>query len=426
MSKFVLDIAFFILPTRLDNQTFLQNISHLLEQIANRHLSFNFNPSFLQYIKSSLSPSRHKLCHKLSYHQYFQYMAGCSESTAETYDAWRKLLIINLTWFILVLGTTTNSLTIMLLGKQFLNYIRNSNTAPRSDRVPFILVSLAVCDILTIYSKGIVDIIQFWFGIPIYEANDFCCRFCNTINYTLGDFSIWLVPYLTFERLCLLWLPIKSRVVFTLKSTAVSWTLILFLVLSKNVSMPFAFTSKVVNTTNGVLTRKCVVNSEAPIYYFYISGARDMMANVTVAILPVSLVVTCNILIIYKWRMTILKARILIGEGQQSRQSGLESKQLPLILATSVAYFCFLVPFFAFGGASTLFPKDRCSQSLKNLIYDAFAGVFYLNHSTNFFFYVIFSRSYRMKLNCFVARITCCFNKASVAPASVSISNQRQ
>lgn len=157
------------------------------------------------------------------------------------------------------------------------------------------------------------------------------------------------MPYLTFS-LCLLWLPIKSRVLFTLKSTAIRWTTISCDLTPCSLEKRFnalAFTSKVVNITDGVLTRKCVVNSEAPIYCFYIR-ARAKMANVTVAILPVSLVVTYNILIIYKCRMTILKTRFLIGEGQQSRQRGVELKKLPLILATSVAYFCFLVLFFTF------------------------------------------------------------------------------
>lgn len=327
---------------------------------------------------------------------------ACSPAEAAYLSNLRIILLTHISWFLPLLGTVSNAMTILVMGKDFMSYLTHPKTAPLGSRVPFVLVWLAISDLLALYSKYFLDAAHYWFGSDLRAMNELCCKVCDPFYYSVGDVAIWIVVFLTFERFCLLWMPIKARSMFTFRATIITYLVLVVLICIKNFVWIFAhgLQESPSKSNDNVTIVKCSVLPNVPFWTdLYTKGGKKAFEMVVMSWTPIGLVFSFNLLIIYKWRKQIDAVQSL-----QSTSSGNDSmmrkemKQLPIIVATSTAYLAFLLPFFTFIACVDLLPKDGCKKISNNVILEYLYAFMYLNHASNFFFYIASSRSYRNKL----------------------------
>ena len=111
----------------------------------------------------------------------------------------------------LILGTIGNILSIVVLWKR---KALNKNTTT------IYLLTLAVIDELVL----LTGVLKFWcqiaFNFDIRNYHTFGCKFYEFLIYALFMFEAWVLVNLTLERLVAVYIPHKSKILFT-KSKAV-------------------------------------------------------------------------------------------------------------------------------------------------------------------------------------------------------------
>lgn len=376
----------------------------LLTTNARRALAFTYNWPRLPLATLSISLDWLRL------RAIFKYLTGseltrvtmaCTSADEVYYAHLRLLFMIHTTWILPLLGTVFNAMTILVMCKDFKNYLLHPMTAPPGTRVPFILVWLAIADILALYSKYFLDAAKYWFGFDLRNASELCCKVCNPLYFSIGDVAIWMVVFLTFERFCLLWLPIKGRRIFTLKSTLVTYTILITIVCIKNFIWIGAheLVSKS-DTNNSSIEKVCKLSpNETFLTKIYRDGTKQRFEMIVMALIPVGSVFTFNSLIIFKWRLQVKIRRRLKGNSKvQDKIGEKEIKQIPIIVATSTVYLICIAPFFLYIACQKKISENKCDEALSHLIFTYLYEFMYLNHTTNFVFYIVSSRSYRNKL----------------------------
>lgn len=321
----------------------------------------------------------------------------------------RKTLQCSCSVLFLLVGTVSNVLTVVSMRDRS----TSKTIGSLGSFVNFFLSSLALADLLAIYTKMIPWSLENCFDVDIKNMNTAMCKIMDKfLNFCIGDFAIWLVVFINFDRFVALWFPTKLPSWRKYKVVGIFWAVLFSLIVFKNSFLAISYGLVPRIGKNGTqIGVTCTVLPPSPVYTFNPENF-NIIALIFVAFLPVFLVVLLNILIVYRWRQRV--------RAIDSLASNSEVKQVPLLFAVSLAFFMFLMPFFLFLATLSVWPIDKCQDILKFFILDVLNIIFYLNHTSNFFLYVLMSKSFRRRLRNELLR--CCFfcKRSKVTPAGVS------
>jgi neuromedin U receptor 2 len=111
-------------------------------------------------------------------------------------------------------------------------------------------------------------------------------------------------------------------------------------------------------------------------------------------VLPVTLILTSNFIIIFSMRRAARGRSKMAaeGEGESRRASSAEKQLTQMTILVSVAYVSFTLPVRVFDAATNNIKIQQLSPYMQHLIYFAyifFGEVFHLNFAVNFYLYIL-------------------------------------
>nr|ANO39037.1 GCR067 [Schmidtea mediterranea] len=276
----------------------------------------------------------------------------------------------------LILGFFGNVLIIIVMSKR----IFKNRHLPTKDPINLLYLVLAIGDFLAFPGQTIQIWIQSVWGINIYDLSVFSCRVLKkSLSYIIGDFSLWMVVFISFDRFLRVWWPTKFRDLINSKKVLIVLTILFVLALLKNVQFYYQtnlFFDPLTNTT------KCLDDPNSPIYEFYRNHYDYMMSLIFVSGTPSILVLILNILMLIK-----LKIR-------RSLSAGKLNNSVRVVMVISVAFLLTLTPFFIIINVGSEF-NWYCGKSVYSLLVTITLANFYMNHVINFIFYLVMSKNFR-------------------------------
>lgn len=277
----------------------------------------------------------------------------------------------------IVSGCFNNTIIFILMTSKLLK------RKPNQDHVTIYYWILSIGDVLSC----ILAILPKWlkdnFKVDLYSSSELLCRVLpKTIPFIIGDFCIWLVVILNVDRFTRIYFPIQFKTFFRMRNIFISLMALLMMIISKNIVFSFERS----------ISAFCSFNNNTKISNYFTSGTDKIVSLVLVSFLPVVTVLILNILILIKWK------KLYPSPANDKGQENVHKNGTRVFLAVSLSFLTYLTPFFiVFSFSGFTFPND-CVQLQYSVLVNVTESIFFLTHITNLYFYVLYSKSYRLEL----------------------------
>ena len=273
----------------------------------------------------------------------------------------------------------------------------------RKNMTYFALIIVSVCDIgVLIFGIG-----NQWSGFTlnfeIRTISNFICSFHVIITHCFFDYSIWILCVITFQRLLVVWSPIKFQIILSHKSTLIILIVLGFIILFKNVLFGIQFQLRESNITK-IHKIICGIHQNYPNDHrdFYFAWV-DL---ITKFLIPFPLQLILNILL-------VIKLKSYSSEFAQIRAD--ISEHFKTLKRTSAILFAINISFLICYGPNGTFILVSTTTSLfeklgqnpnengliKIIVYTIQQTGFtfqYLNHVINFILYLLVGKYFRKNL----------------------------
>ncbi|XP_074647624.1 mu-type opioid receptor-like [Tubulanus polymorphus] len=251
----------------------------------------------------------------------------------------------------------------------FASFIIMSFTRMKSYSFSFYLTCLAVSDNAFLTFSLLIWINRgfrlFGLAIPIVAESDIACRFIEYVPMAFRNSSTWFICLICLERLVAVALPFMARRLCR-RSTAKYVSYFTFVAAFLSIS----YLPAVVRYRPGV---GCTFDTSIVSLFLHFQ-----LFNVLGLYLPVSIIVTCNVVIVIVLKRTI-------GEGKGGSKAEKSSQVTVMLLITSTAFVLLTAPDALFHIIVPVFPEHGFLAAV-----DEFLVVFYCtNFAVNFYLYTI-------------------------------------
>ena len=229
---------------------------------------------------------------------------------------------------LLALGTFGNVMTIAI-------HKRTVNTSPMS----IFFMTLAVADLLLLYSNCVQGWVNSVFHFSIMKHNDTTCKIVMFMVYVSGVLSAWALVAMTVQRaVCVLW-PHRANVLCTVRKSKVIVVSMVLFITAIHVHILYGF-SIVYRTHN----RKCYVIIE---YDYFFSGIWSWVDMLIFSLLPWLCLAIGNSLLVWKLKVSIREAEVSLGSDQADKINGRKKKATSItvtLVAVSTAFLILTFP----------------------------------------------------------------------------------
>ena len=292
-------------------------------------------------------------------------------ATSEDDDEWLRGVVYNIRMCfvpIIIGGTITNVLNLMVLTKREMRYLSTS----------VYLLSLAMADFGVMY----FELFRVWFEWvdiirPSVYFTDVYCKFANYLNGVARDFSNWLIACLTMERVIMVANPYGARHLCTV-ARARTITTVLFLCICIPHCHHFFFS--VAQKRTWWVCWEDPESKAAPIIAAIVEFTVGYVVVVVVFVLNISLV-----LLIY--------AKKIPRQGVGSRPGGgVRQRRLTrTLLIIAVVFIVCETPRMIMSFLCKFVHRTVLMRIVLNASY-VLSGI---NHASNFVVYILFSPRFR-------------------------------
>ena len=285
--------------------------------------------------------------------------------------------------FIIVVGMVGNSLTLIVM---------TSRHCKKSSFTVY-LACLAVVDSVVL----LVWPLKYWlldtFQIDV-ERFPATCKLINLLNYWGQHTSSWLVVALTAERFYCTYFPLKSRITRQPRTGLIVVGIILFVLFLFNSHIVYGFTLKSYG-------HETVCDLKEGLYATFFSIYFSWFEVTVLFLLPAMLIAGGNVATVTKLFRSrlVLSANIHVSRTNSARNQYVMTVTILIstafiVLVGPLAGFFVIRPYVFNNKPNHYLPVNR-----KEMIIDVVCcALAYINHSSNFYLYVLSGRQFRQDL----------------------------
>ena len=287
---------------------------------------------------------------------------------------------------IIVFGTVGNVLSLFVLGRKKMRRIPTS----------IFLMVLAVVDTVCLYQ---IVFHAWYFGLTGVYLRNSSLMACRSMRFLLvaGQWSsAWIIVGVSFQRVVAVSVPLKSRVLNTVKSSILG--VVGILVVSMGVSSHFFWTfgRAWVEKDNSTLLIECAKIDKHFVYTIW--PWIDLVAS---SLVPFLLLIIFNSIIIYHVRRgkKLHNSHNIIQRPSSSSSSS--SSLTAMVLTLSISFLILTLPSHVYFCARPLwyFTKNRRAMEADHLVYTIVSLIKGLNFSSNILLYSFSGTLFRGQLH---------------------------
>nr|ANO39059.1 GCR093 [Schmidtea mediterranea] len=291
-----------------------------------------------------------------------------------------KYYIIVYPPILIFFGVTNNVMILILMSSK----IRSMKS--RQDHMPVYYLALSIGDALASVFLLLPKWLKNAFKLDPFSVSEVSCRILpKFIPFTISDFCIWLVVVMTIDVFIRIYFPIQFKILVKIKRVYFTIFSLVLLALLKNCWYVFE---------NSISDSVCSFNNRSFVATYFSTYPSFIVSMVLVSILPVTAIVCLNVLIFLKWRKLYPKIKSTNSFDQVNET---QQNTIKIFLVISVTFSIYVTPNFLLLPFSN-FNFKECSKFIYIFIFRITESIFYLNHITNFYFYILLSKSYRNEL----------------------------
>ena len=315
---------------------------------------------------------------------------------------YRSKVLLNVVPPILILiGTVGNSLSFLVLMRCAMRNVGAYNY----------LAALSVADTLVLY----IGLLRMWIGqmtgYDVKNESDVACKVINVVNYTVSDYSVWLLIAVTVERYIVTVHALHSKSMCT-KSRARIVMLAIFILLLL-VNSHFLFTTEVQHMS-GPLDSEC---NGAEGFQVLAEKVWPWVDAAIYSFVPFIVIITLNVRIICQVSRAVKRRQGLlhVTESYESalplktsstsasvRHSASENSTRITVMLLTIS-FTFLLTTLPMNVTMIVTSFAASDASMEQAVKFKFARtvtelLMYTNHSINFFLYLLTGHKFRQQL----------------------------
>lgn len=227
----------------------------------------------------------------------------------------------------------------------------------------------------------------------------FACKILMFFTPFSFFFSNWLLVCMTIERLIVIWYPLKVAKFNTIKRAVTFMSIIGFLLAGLCFDKVIVYVA-ILEPSFTKLSSKCIIQKHMTGYIYYDKHIRPYIDAIVYAILPVTILLICNILIIKTLRKA-RKARSVMTNTTNKKHLDDQVKQqnqisVMLITVTTVSIIT-TFPYVTFFIATKdwIWTTTIDDVSLYYFLENVSLILAHSNHAANFFLYFFSGRKFR-------------------------------
>ncbi len=284
---------------------------------------------------------------------------------------------------LLIIGTIGNILS-------FLVFLRRTL---RDSVMSFYLRALALGDLVVVWSLALPITINNIFGIDITSIHNVSCWLIIYLCHTSMLFSVWVLLTVTIERFVAVTFPHKMNIIFTHRQAYVS--VVVFVLVAMCLNIHFMFSLKVITYPDQQL---CCFNNASSFHYYSVY-VHPWIMHILYSFIPIFVIIVCNIGIIYK-----VKARgKLLREMNVQNGGRPQTSMIAILLTISFTFVMLTMPgclYLICMGNQPIATEPFMSKTkaVMWLIYIIFVEMLQMNHSLNFWIYVMTGTMFRREV----------------------------
>ncbi len=283
---------------------------------------------------------------------------------------------------LLIIGTFGNLLSFLVFSQK-----------PLCESVmSFYLRALALGDLTALWSFSL----PFLTGTDLRNINNVTCWLLNSLRDSSMYFSVWVLSTITIERFVAVTFPHKLNIIFSHRRASISIGIFLFAAMCPTLNYFFSYQVIVVGYGERIQIQVCWIHSPS-VYSVYIA---PWVETVLYSIIPSVIITFCNVGIIYR----VIKSRAKrVQQMNAQHDGGGQANMVATLVTISMAFLIFTLPTSIFVIfelhpflSGTHYGTKRWSQMLLGVIICSL--MYQMNHSLNFWLYVMSGTKFRNKL----------------------------
>ncbi len=271
---------------------------------------------------------------------------------------------------LLIVGSIGNGLSFMLMMQK----------SVRSTPFGYYLAHVAVADTGYLYFGAIPVILKNFNVGDIFGLHNLTCKFGKFLQYSSGDFAIWLVLAVTVDRFIAVKYPFKHKTFSTLSKAKWICVMLFFLACIFN---SYLFVTRGLVIVSSSIAPICGTLTSHSYFETYIRPWYNII----------------GLIIIPGGTMLILNALIVMVLWHESLSRKLDSPVSPQVirttitlLAVSMMFIVLVCPCFVM---ISFLPYLNLSSIGIQYVITVCLALIYINHSCNIFLYVLTSKQFR-------------------------------
>lgn len=271
--------------------------------------------------------------------------------------------------FSLFIGTLANFCII---------YVMRKKSVKSSVSVSIFLCLLAVSDTTVLWTSEFRNWSRIVFNYDFIIQSDISCKFTKYLFYSSSHFSNWLVASFSIERMLVVWTPLNASRFFTSNRLAVYLGLLITCIFGSNIS--WAVYSRV----NNGYGKECGTKIPSSNFISYVPLINMILA----VIMPFLIVLIGNSLII----IGLIRGSNRMEDADSAAARNQRRITIGLVV-TAASWFLLTFP-----QAIMEYLRPLIQGRAYFLSQTIGFALLYLNHSINFFIYVLSAKTVRREL----------------------------
>ena len=294
---------------------------------------------------------------------------------------------------LVVLGTFGNVMTVAI-------HKRTVRTSPMS----IFFITLAVADLLLLYSNCFPAWVKYVFHFSLNEYNSTTCKLVLFLVYVSGVLSAWTLVAMTVQRaVCVLW-PHRAHLLCTAGQSKVIVMSMTLFIAAIHVHILYGFSIIIIGSG-----RNCYATTE---YDYFFSGIWSWVDMLIFSFLPWLCLGISNSLLVWKLKVSVREAEVSLGSDQADKINERKKKATSITVTLVAVSTAFLILTFPMSFVQIL----NFVQWMKGLLYTGSRSyalyytqqisypMWYANSCINFYLYCLtgakFRREAKTILNC--------------------------
>jgi hypothetical protein len=301
-------------------------------------------------------------------------------------------------WMFLPLCTIGSLLTVIMMQRK----------AMRGSPTTVYLTAMAIADAGTVYAVFLPKV-----AFPdADERYEWVCKMNVFFLFGFGDVAVWILAATTIDRFIAVVFPMKAKYLCTVVRSCIVVFFIVVTAVIKNFHLLYTRgishdtvaggnenVSSSSSDTSAQSENNGVTNcGYSPHHLHFETYIRPWLGLTFYAFIPVCVIFSCNITIIWKLRK-MSKIRQTASKTPEENGGKMKVNSMTaMLLAISLMFICMITPAIGIYVAVNFWPTDDHSVAKQNMAFaitDIFVGI---NHSSNFILYVIAGRRFRREL----------------------------